>query len=1420
MTPQKSINNLSLIFLICLFFLTSPTLLYADISTDGSVGAAQTLTGPDYAIPEALGTLKGSNLFHSFDKFSIKTEESATFTGSDSIKNVISRVTGGEKSEIEGTLRSNVGKADFYFINPNGVVFGQNAKIDVPAAFHVSTGNELKFADGASFKAAKTEQSTLTQAAPEAFGFLETQSASIEVNGSNLEFKPESKVSLTSSKDITIKGTKIGTEEKQASIVNSGGEIELKASGDLLLDNARVESSGNGGGKITVKAGSVKLQNNSKIAADNKGDKTVDGNGVEIKADKELEIKQGSRIQSNVFSSGDSGTVKVEAQNMLIKQQEGEEFTGVFIEVEPEAKGNGKAIDVKVKDKLTIQGVGAISSITYGYGNTGYLNISAGDFLMDGEGNNVPYRDSFFIAGIASEANKISSGNGNDVSIYVDNLFTMLNGCIISGNAWAKGNAGNVAVRAGNMKIDRQGSDYLTGVSSLAVMNSEGNAGNIEITITEYLELLNGGQITSSSDSKGNAGNVKITASNMKIDGQGNYAGVSSNALAGSEGNAGNIEITVTEYLELLNGSQIASSSDSKGNAGNVKINAGNMKINGQGSSNFTGVASSAYQNSEGNAGTVEITVAEYFDLINGGEISSTTQSKGNAGSVKINAGNMKIDGQGNSAGIYSNARAGSEGNAGQIIVIVKDLLDLLNGGVILNDTVARGDAGSITINADNIKIDGQGNASWVTGVVSRARTNSEGNAGKIEISLNGLLELSNGAEISNSTSAKGDAGCVRINAGNIKLDGQGNYAGIYSNALVGSEGNAGTIEITVSGLIELLSGGSIISDTNSKGTAGNILINTGNMKIGGQDSEYVNGVRSYAGRNSEGNAGVIEITVTELLEVLNGGEISSSTFAKGNAGNVKIDAGNMTIDGQGKAIDISSDASSSSKGKAGEITITVTGLLQVLNGAQISSKTWSKGDAGVVKINANNMKIDGQGSSKTTGVASSSEKTNSLGKAGTVEITIIELLEVLNGGSIASSTFSKGDAGNVKINAGNMKIAGQGSSNNLTGVASSAEQSSEGKAGTVEITVAELLEVLNGGEISSSTWSKGDAGGVKINAGNMKIAGGGALSSALTDSIGNSGIVDIRVMNLLEIFDGIISTGTLSKGDAGDVLVNADELIVHSSFIESGAYQDSTGYVGNVSVNATSIILMNEGYIVTIAHNTLPEEKLANMPDNKSITLNTKQLSIEGQSKITSESTKNVPASDININADSIYLHDGQITTSVLGTNGDGGDISINEHSDSNPAGLLVMQNGHIKANTSAEGSKGGSIRINPDTLLIADKSMPFQIGGESEFFDINDKKNVIQAADPSKNPQDIQAPEVPIDLGTSIINTASKFSEPVKMAENYCRLIGTKKASRLTRGGKGGIPQMLSQPSSIFFTDERLEEFLRYEKEKEKNN
>src|SRR5437016_2213453 len=86
------------------------------VKTDGSLGARQMLAGPNFAIPASLGQTRGGNLFHSFSQFDIPDGGSATFSGPTSIRNVLARVTGGQASQINGRLASDIDGANVYLI--------------------------------------------------------------------------------------------------------------------------------------------------------------------------------------------------------------------------------------------------------------------------------------------------------------------------------------------------------------------------------------------------------------------------------------------------------------------------------------------------------------------------------------------------------------------------------------------------------------------------------------------------------------------------------------------------------------------------------------------------------------------------------------------------------------------------------------------------------------------------------------------------------------------------------------------------------------------------------------------------------------------------------------------------------------------------------------------------------------------------------------------------------------------------------------------------------------------------------------------------------------------------------------------------------------------------------------------------------
>ena len=195
---------------------------------DNSFGSAGVLSGPNFKIPDALGKTVEGNLFHSFSEFSLQTGQSATFTGPDSIQNIIGRVTGGKVSQIDGLIQSEIADANLYLLNPNGFLFGKNAKVDVDGSFTVSTRESLKLGEDGSFNAINADQSVFVSAAPEAFGFL----------GEN----PGGKIMFQGSRIVT--GSGIGLV---------GGEVEL--------DKARVLSVGElVSGDITVESSSLTIR--------------------------------------------------------------------------------------------------------------------------------------------------------------------------------------------------------------------------------------------------------------------------------------------------------------------------------------------------------------------------------------------------------------------------------------------------------------------------------------------------------------------------------------------------------------------------------------------------------------------------------------------------------------------------------------------------------------------------------------------------------------------------------------------------------------------------------------------------------------------------------------------------------------------------------------------------------------------------------------------------------------------------------------------------------------------------------------------------------------------------------------------------------------------------------------------------------
>lgn len=183
-------------FLFVGLCLTAGQCLQAQIALDGTIGPSGPLTGPNYQIGAELGKQVGGNLFHSFKDFSLNSGEAATFSGPATVQNIISRVTGGNASSIDGAIRSTIPDSNFYLLNPAGVMFGPNASVDVGGSFTASTVDSVKLGAGGKFDARAPVASVLTSAPVEAFGFLGLNVAGIKIQGSKLRVNEGEAISL------------------------------------------------------------------------------------------------------------------------------------------------------------------------------------------------------------------------------------------------------------------------------------------------------------------------------------------------------------------------------------------------------------------------------------------------------------------------------------------------------------------------------------------------------------------------------------------------------------------------------------------------------------------------------------------------------------------------------------------------------------------------------------------------------------------------------------------------------------------------------------------------------------------------------------------------------------------------------------------------------------------------------------------------------------------------------------------------------------------------------------------------------------------------------------------------------------------------------------------------------------------------
>lgn len=602
-------------------------------------------------------------------------------------------------------------------------------------------------------------------------------------------------------------------------------------------------------------------------------------------------------------------------------------------------------------------------------------------------------------------------------------------------------------------------------------------------------------------------------------------------------------------------------------------------------------------------------------------------------------------------------------------------------GNITLSNSIANSDGnggGRVALWGNAIALD---NGSKVTALNTGA--NNAGSAQGIEIRANNL-GLKNQSAIHAEASNAGKAVNINVTAADVKID----NSVITSTAINNSTGDAGVITVSTDTLT-VQNGGNISSSTDAQGNAGKVAVTAKQIIIDGQNNAKLTGIYSDALTHSQGEAGIVEIS-TDTLDIKNAGAIGSNTLSSGDAGNVNISANTIKIDGQNYS-GFTGITSSGKNGNAGTITVN-SGILDIVNGGSISSSTFGSGNAGAINITSSALTIDRQNSQGLTNI-SSEAKDGSTGNAGAITINTYTL-DILDNGVISTNTFGVGNGGNIAVTAKNITITGKDSSpfdeSLQTGIISQATKSSSGNAGTIDIKT-DTLTVQSAGKISSDTQGSGNGGDISISAKNIYLDGQTSqqktliASDALSGSSGNAGTVTVNT-NTLDIKNKAqISSDTYASGNAGNINITVNEKAnMNNGSIGSSSYGSGTG--GSVSLSSPLLTLDN-GSSISASSSTKAK--------GGDITIDASVLKLQNQSLISAANTGSGEAGTININtSDSTYLTDSKI--SVESAFGDAGGINIFAKN------ILYLLNSSISTSAAAGKGNGGNITIDPVFVIL----------------------------------------------------------------------------------------------------------------------
>ncbi|MHC5676733.1 two-partner secretion domain-containing protein [Nostoc sp.] len=826
----------------------------AQVTSDGTTNTIVNQSGNNFTILN--GIAKGNNLFHSFNNFSVPTGGSATFNliNTPNITTIFSRITGGNVSNIDGLISklNSSNPVSLFLMNPAGIVFGANARLNIGGSFVGTTANSIKFADGVEFSAVNSATPPLlTISVPVGLQFGQA-TGNIQVQGTgNDGIVPTNKLGIVASPGQTLALVGGDVNFDGGVITAPIGRIEIGAVNSGTVSLTPITTGWQLGYTQVPELGDINFTNRSSLWNPN-----PIGNpngGIQV-VGRDITLNQ-SQIAGATTASGQGGNITVNAARSLflggVNANAQAPSAWIVNQVAQKATGNGGAVNIQA-GQLTLQDGAAIETLSLGAGAAGKVEVRADTITASGT---IPLKSPLAPTGssssrIASET--YASGAGGDITVGARQVaFKESGGIFTTVFPGATGRGGNLSVNVAEDITAIAAHPLSFSASGIGAYTLWiGNGGNINVS-TGTLHLLDGGEIFAASarlagipgTGAGNAGDVTVVA-RQAIDMVGAYPisptviSAIANFTTGS-GNGGNVSVT-TPKLTLEAGAILAAStlpvfgifgdakqSNNLGNGGNVTVNVAD-RLSITGINQFTKAPTVLGSNTLGNGTAGDVTIqTNHLVVQDGASISTITQATGNAGALTIQANDILVEGK----NILNSAIAASApitdkttrqfyglpdaptGNAGRLSITTNRLTLRDNGRVNLKNS-GTGNAGQLSIQADQVSLD--------NGQILATTTTGQG--GDIDLDVANVLLLRHGSTITAEAGGSGDGGTITIKAPLI--------VGVENSDIIANafEGKGGNIQITTQGLFGLkyrtqLTSESDITASSQFGVNGNVQI-------------------------------------------------------------------------------------------------------------------------------------------------------------------------------------------------------------------------------------------------------------------------------------------------------------------------------------------------------------------------------------------------------------------------------------------------------------------------------------------------------------------------------------------------------------------------------------------------------------------